>query len=83
LRSFDPPYPSRSRFAGEEGTVLVKVSISPLGAVLDAQVERSSGYQRLDEAALQSIRSWRFAPATRGAQAVASWVSVPVKFILK
>ncbi len=82
LRSPEPPYPSFSRLSEEEGTVFVKVSISPYGVVGDATIEKSSGFVRLDEAALKAVRTWRFAPATRGTQAISMWVVVPVKYVL-
>ena len=45
------------------------------------QVERSSGYPRLDEAAVAVVRDrWRFVPARRGEEALAAWVRVPISF---
>jgi len=82
LKKSEPPYPSFSRLSGEEGTVFVKVSISPYGVVGDALVEKSSGFPRLDEAALKAVRAWRFAPAMQGKLAIAEWVVVPVKYVL-
>jgi periplasmic protein TonB len=82
LKNFEPPYPSFSVLSKEEGTVYVKVSISPYGLVGDAVVEKSSGFARLDEAALKAVRAWQFAPAKRGPLAIASWVVVPVKYVL-
>ena len=83
LRSAEPPYPLVSRANDEEGTVYLRVSIAPNGRAGEVQVERSSGFPRLDQAAIKAIREWRFAPATRGGQAVVSWVTVPVKFQLR
>jgi protein TonB len=67
----------------EEGTVLLRVTIGTNGRVEAVEIEESSGFPRLDQAALKAIRAWRFAPATRGGQAVASWVTVPVTFQLR
>ncbi len=44
---------------------------------------RSSGYARLDEAAQDAVRQWRFVPAKSGEQLVDSWVLVPVQFSLR
>lgn len=82
LQSAEPPYPSISRLREEEGTVLVKIMITPYGTAGNVQIEKSSGYSRLDEAAIKAVRGWKFAPAKRGTQAIATWVTVPVKFVL-
>ena len=37
----------------------------------------------LDDAALAAVRTWVFAPATRGGRPVESIVEVPVKFALR
>lgn len=77
-----PVYPMRSRRLGEEGEVLLRVHISAGGQVDQIAVERSCGHSRLDEAALEAVRDWRFAPARRGQQPVAAWVLVPIQFEL-
>jgi periplasmic protein TonB len=82
VRSFEPPYPAVSRLRDEEGTVVVKIMITPYGTVGDVQLEKSSGFSRLDDAALKAVRDWKFAPARRGSQAIATWVNVPVTFVL-
>jgi periplasmic protein TonB len=78
-RKVDPAYPPASRRADEEGTVLVKLIVAANGRVVDARVERSSGFPRLDQAALQAVRNWQFSSA--GGNERAS-VSVPIKFEL-
>lgn len=77
-----PVYPMRSRRLGEEGEVLLRVHITAGGQVDRITVERSCGHSRLDEAALEAVRDWRFAPARRGQQPVAAWVLVPIQFEL-
>jgi periplasmic protein TonB len=81
-RHVEPTYPLVSRANDEEGTVQLQIYVGPNGGVLDARIERTSGFRRLDEAALKTVRAWRFTPAMRGTQAVATWVSVPVTFEL-
>jgi protein TonB len=83
LRSSEPFYPSLSRIKEEEGVVLVRITITARGTVSDVHVEKSSGFARLDEAALASVRNWRFVPAKRGDEAIATSVLVPVRFELK
>lgn len=75
-----PVYPMRSRRLGEEGQVLLRVHITPSGRVDQLEVESSSGHQRLDQAALEAVDDWQFAPARRGERPVAAWVLVPIHF---
>jgi protein TonB len=75
-----PPYPRTSYKLGEEGTTLVRVLVGPDGRAQEAQVGRSSGYARLDQAAVETARSWRYVPGKRGGVAEAMWVNVPIKW---
>jgi protein TonB len=54
--------------------------VSADGAPAEIEVRQSSGFERLDEAALQAVRQWRFVPAKRGSQNVAASVIVPIQF---
>lgn len=82
LQNPAPEYPNLSRRLGEEGRALLRVLISPEGLPKDIQLQASSGYSRLDQAALQTVRKWRFVPAMRGNEAMAAWVLVPIRFNL-
>ncbi|OYV37537.1 MAG: hypothetical protein B7Z83_04710 [Thiomonas sp. 20-64-5] len=75
-----PPYPRLSRQLGEEGTALLKVQVGPDGRALQVKLMSSTGYPRLDDAAVATVAQWRFVAATRNGQAVTSWVLVPIKF---
>lgn len=76
-------YPQMSRRLEEEGTVKVKVFVLPDGRVRnDVTVVKSSGFPRLDEAAVESVRRWRFVPARQGEQTIGIWHTVPVIFNL-
>ena len=55
-----PIYPRRSRALGEEGDVLVRLRLSQEGELLEAELLKSSGHWRLDEAALLAIRGGKF-----------------------
>jgi protein TonB len=50
--------------------------------VAQVQVQQSAGHAELDLAAVEAVGRWRFEPARRGRQAVAMWVSIPVRFVL-
>jgi protein TonB len=77
-----PSYPYLSRKAREEGVVTLRVLVSAEGRAKQLSVERSSGFERLDEEALKTVRRWRFLPARRAGEAVEAWVLVPVTFAL-
>ena len=81
----DPPpvYPAVARRREEQGTVTVRVLIGADGSVERAEIADSSGFDSLDDAALDTVRSrWRFVPARHGGVAVESWVLVPIRFAL-
>ena len=78
-----PTYPAMARRNGEEGRVQLSVRVSAQGRAEQVEVRHSSGYARLDEAALATVRQWRFVPARRGEEAVAASVLVPIVFRLE
>lgn len=77
-----PPYPALSRELGEEGVVLLRISVSAGGQFEQVQLLRSSGFIRLDRAARDGVRSWRFDAAWQGGQPVADSIDIPVRFRL-
>jgi len=78
-----PDYPAIETRLGHEGNVLLRLSIDQSGSVADAVVEKSSGYDGLDRAAAEWVKAhWRYLPATRGGEAVASIAEVTVTFRL-
>ena len=80
-RRFQPDYPPTSRRLGEEGSVVVQVLVGPDGTVSDGKIQTSSGFPRLDEAALKhALRAWRFTPGTEGGKPVSVWHAVKVTF---
>jgi protein TonB len=76
----NPVYPALSKRLREEGTVLLRVNLDAQGIVLDINIEKSSGLQRLDQAALEAVKQWRFVPAKRGQVAIPSSALVPIEF---
>lgn len=77
-----PAYPALSRRNGEEGKVLLRVLVSADGKAQEVLLHQGSGFVRLDDAALDAVRRWRFVPARRGDDAFSDWVIVPVVFKL-
>jgi protein TonB len=78
----DPPYPERSRQMGEQGLVEVKVTVGQDGQVLDVILAKSSGYVRLDAAAMDLGRQGPYMPAHRGNQAIKSVLRLRLSFRL-
>ena len=78
----EPIYPSASRRAAEEGTVRLKVLVDEKGRPRDVAVATSSGFARLDEAAMQAVRKWRFVAATDGTNPISAWTQVAITFRL-
>lgn len=78
-----PVYPALSRRMGEQGRVILRVHVTAAGRADEVQVKTSSGFERLDQAALSAVRQWRFMPAKHGDEAVAAWVLVPLSFNIK
>lgn len=77
-----PHYPRLAWRRGQEGTVWLRVQVDSSGKALAIQIDRSSGFDVLDKAAIKAVRSWRFLPALQDGQAQASYVKIPVKFQL-
>lgn len=73
-------YPSEAREQHLEGTVVLKVLISENGTVEDAEVDRSSGYDILDQTALNVARTARFKPAKIGGKKRSVWITWPLVF---
>jgi len=78
-----PDYPRISREMKEQGLVQLRVFVGPDGRPQETQLHRSSGFDRLDQAALAAVRQWRFVPAKRGNEALSAWVIVPINFSLR
>lgn len=83
LRNPKPGYPSLSRRLSEQGTVLLRVFVNATGDATRVDLKESSGFPRLDKAALDAVEGWKFVPAKKGDHAIAAWVVVPIKFSLK
>lgn len=77
-----PAYPPVSRRLGEAGNVVVRVFIAADGSAQKGEVRASSGFERLDAAALAAALRWRYVPGKRGGTPEAMWVNVPINFAL-
>lgn len=80
LNNPQPPYPAISRRLGEQGRVVVRVLISAQGHAKQVDIGQSSGSARLDQAALDTVMTWRFVPGRRAGVAEDMWYQVPISF---
>ncbi|WP_060480855.1 energy transducer TonB [Pseudomonas sp. NBRC 111119] len=83
LKNPAPDYPQMAQRRGWEGTVLLRVEVLPSGKPGQIQVQKSSGRDALDAAALAAVKRWSFVPAKQGDVAQTGWVSVPIDFKLR
>ncbi|MDO9203834.1 energy transducer TonB [Methylotenera sp.] len=77
-----PAYPPLARRLSEQGRVLLKVLVTEEGLASIVQVDTSSGYNKLDQAAIEAVKKWSFIPAKRSNQPISAYVLVPIKFSL-
>lgn len=78
-----PAYPALSRRLGEEGKLVLRVELDESGRVNVAQVVDSSGFKRLDEAAMVAVKTWRCNPPQRNGQPVRAIALQPFNFVLQ
>jgi periplasmic protein TonB len=77
-----PPYPPVSKRLGEEGTAVVRIFVGADGLPQKAELRTSSGFERLDAAAVAAVMKWRFKPGTRAGVTESMWVLQPIPFVL-
>lgn len=80
-----PDYPSASVRLNEEGSVVIGIFCDPDGRISDAKVETTSGFDRLDDAAVREAKRgrWRCIPAEQDGKPVGSWGSFKYTFRLQ
>jgi len=74
-------YPAEANWSEIEGTVVIRARVDVAGEV--ERTELAWSIPGLDDAAMASVRRWRFRPAVAGGVAVPAWVAVPVRFSLR
>ena len=80
LNNPKPRYPPASLRLEEQGRVVVHVLIGADGVPQKLEVGISSGFARLDRAALEAVKEWRFVPGKRAGVAEGMWLDVPLVF---
>lgn len=74
------PYPAESRTNGEQGMVMLRVRTTPAGKPAAIEVQKSSGYPRLDRSAVETVWKWQFKPTPDDGTVV--WREVPIRFFI-
>lgn len=77
-----PTYPFAARRMGMQGKVVLNVEVLAAGLCGQVSVHQSSGHDMLDNAALQTVKTWKFVPARQAGQAVTKWFKIPIQFSL-
>ncbi|SNR85575.1 outer membrane transport energization protein TonB [Methylobacillus rhizosphaerae] len=77
-----PRYPSFAQRQGWQGTVILRVRVLANGRVQGVEIKQSSGRKTLDEAAVEAVKGWEFAPSRRGNTPIDGWATVPIEFKL-
>jgi len=83
LQNPKPAYPPLSKRLGEQGKVIVRVLIGVDGIAKNAELRQSSGFERLDQAAMNTVLKWRYIPGKRAGVAEEMWFHVPINFVLE
>jgi TonB family protein len=77
-----PKYPMRSARLREEGVAGIHIRVEESGRVAEVKVTSSSGSRRLDDAALDAARKWKFARMPKGSAPTGAWVATELRFVL-
>src|SRR3989344_6060812 len=83
LNNPKPSYPAISKRMGEQGKVVLRVLIGIDGTPQKVEINKSSGFDRLDRQAQEAVMRWRFVPGKRNGVPETMWNLVPVNFVLE
>lgn len=83
LQNPAPAYPAISKRMGEQGKVVLRVFISTDGLPQKIEINQSSGFDRLDRQAHDTVLRWKFVPGKRNGVPEAMWYLVPIHFVLE
>lgn len=83
LRKPNPVYPAFSKRAGETGTVMLRMLVDEKGVPVKIDIEKSSGFPRLDQAAVTAAKASRYTPHVRDGKPQQMIARVPIVFDLE
>lgn len=81
IYSPEPSFSEEARKAKQQGVVGLLLVVGPDGRTYNIRVRQSLG-MGLDEKAIEAVSHWRFKPATRNGQPVATEIAIEVDFHL-
>jgi TonB family protein len=81
ILSLEEEYPAELRTQGIGGTALVWVLVDEYGGVKKVQLDKGSGHEALDQAALRVAEGIEFSPALNDGEEVPVWISLPITFV--
>lgn len=77
-------YPRNARHKGWEGTVVIKLHLLPTGELEHVELAQTSGYEALDDAALNAVQNAQpFPEFPEGVSAPSLIVNIPIQFTLR
>ena len=83
LNNPKPVYPAVSKRLGEQGKIVLRVLIGADGIPQKVEIKQSSGFERLDRQAVDTVTRWRFVPGSRNGVPEAMWYLQPINFVLQ
>ncbi len=83
LNNPKPAYPAMSKRLGEQGSVNLRIYVGADGLPQKRELLKTSGFERLDQAALDVVMRWTFVPGKRGGVPEAMWMVTTIKFELE
>lgn len=78
--NLQPAYPETALPTRESGAVLVSAKVRDDGTVRSVRLAQSSGFNDLDNAAVNAVNGWKFVPATKDGNPVEDWATVQIVF---
>ncbi len=78
--NIQPTYPLAALAGRQQGRAVVRAQVLASGQVGEVFIKQTSGAALLDQAAMTTVRNWRFKPAKRNGEAVPAWVNVPIEY---
>jgi len=80
LNNPPPVYPRAAQRLNQQGRVILRVHVLASGQVGNVEIKQSSGTPLLDDAAVNAVKLWTFAPSKRGSTPIDGWATVPIDF---
>jgi TonB family protein len=78
-----PSYPELARREGYEGIVWLRIRVDREGKVEHLKVLETSGFECLDQHAVDAVQEWVFKPAVTDGRAVVSEIDIPIEYALE